>query len=150
MKPITYNRRLKLLVWLLVLVIIVMLLIPSELTYVQLAQIQPGMTLEKVKERLGSPVKETLDLGVLHTSPDGFHGKITIKRKFWKPTIDANFNGFSATNKLSIWIGENHLLWVEHQDGIVVKTCLFPITRTGGGIQGCFDTLKDYWNQWRK
>src|SRR5262245_19827124 len=116
MKPTTKNRWLKLLAWVLVLVIIVMLLIPLELSNQQLLQVQPGMTMDLVKELLGEPVPDPWDLGVLVEEPAGY--RFTLKKKglFWKPTVSAPVTGMSMASLAagrSRWIGKTHLLWVE-------------------------------------
>lgn len=151
MNNTTLNRWLKPLAILLVIVLIVMLLIPAELTDEQLAQIKPGMTLQAAKDLLGDVnEKEWVLTGDLIMKPDGYECTATFKGKFFKPNITVTMKGVSLGHHASTWIGKSHLLWVEHKNGIVMKTCLFPITRTGGGLQGCIDTIKQYWNDWRK
>lgn len=147
MKPTTTNRLLKLLAWLLVLIIVVMLLLPSELTDAQLAQIKPGMPLHVARRLLG---QENGYSTIAASTPGIFWMK---DRKWWNPSLQAKIED-EATACLfsggSLWVSNNYLLVVEHHDGIVTKTWLFPITRIGGGLQGCIDTIKKYWNDWRK
>ncbi len=152
MKSTRSNRWLKLIVGLLVIVIIVMLLIPSEPTYRQLAMIEPGITIEQVKQRLSEPTGRLVPISAFSSA-----GLSTItyymQGHFWKPSISVSVNsteGVSFQKNTLTWIGQSHLLWVEHDNGVVTKTWLFPITRTGGGIQGCINTLKQYWSEWLK
>jgi len=153
MKPTTLNRWLKPLAWLLVIVLIVMLLIPSELTDEQLAQIQPGMTLVQVKRLLGEPFEgewsssshDSLRRIVELDDANNIGFKLTHYGQFWKPTMTVICSGISEFEEHSIWIGKTHILWVEHNKNVVVNTGMFPITRWGGGFQGCIDSLKHYW-----
>lgn len=152
MKPTTKNRWLKLLAWLLVITIIVMLLIPVNLTDKQLEQIKPGMTLEQVHTLLGSSFKGRWmhSNSIDSKDPDGLVLRSYHYGKWWKPDyhLKCSWDGMSWQHLC--WIGQTQLLCVEHDNGIITKTWLFPVTRHGGGLQGCIDTLKDYWNQWRK
>jgi hypothetical protein len=147
------NRCLKPLAWILVIVIIVMLLIPAELTDEQLSQIKPGMSILQVKRLLGEPfegewsssshdgLRRIVELGDANNI--GF--KLTHYGQFWKPTMTVTCSGVSEFKEHSIWIGKTHMLWVEHNKNIVVNTGIFPITRSAGGFQGCIDSLKHYW-----
>lgn len=154
MKPPSYNRWLDLLKNTLVVAIVVLLLITPELTSEQLAQIKPGMTMKDATNLLGEPriVKAMLHKAL---STGGFYiGGWLLPGEMWKPTLSAEIPWGTIKEKseyrTSTWMGKTHLLWVEHNNGIVVNTWLFPITRTGGGLQGCIDTIKQYWNDWRK
>lgn len=145
-----FNTWLKPLVILLVIVLIVMLLIPAELTNEQLSQVQPGMTLQQVKELLGEPASGSWDLGVLVEESDGYRFTLSKKGQFWKPKVSAPVKGMSLSNEHTRWIGQTHLLWVQHDKDIVLKTWLLPITHSGGGLQGCVDSLLEYWHKWTK
>lgn len=152
MKLNTHNRWLKIIIWMQVLVIIVMLAIPAELTYSQLAQVRPGMTLQDAKRLLGEPSKKgsihhvmmNFEVGNYHWEHAGI---------LWRPTRSASFPVKSAKfaeNPPSIWVGCSHLLWIQTEGEVIVYVCIAPITCSGGGIQGCMDTIRQYWNEWWK
>ena len=159
MKSLGYKLWFDLLTNTLVVAIVVLLLIPTELTDEQLAQIKPGMTVQQVKDMLGEPIKAKKSYGLAeyaNSSPKWItHWQ--YQGKFWQPSIEiiisndkvAPFRS-SSPNYSFEWISKHHLLWVQHHNGIVSQTWLFPIKRFGGGIQGCIDTIKQYWNDWWK
>ncbi|HQR07110.1 MAG TPA: hypothetical protein PLN21_09825 [Gemmatales bacterium] len=142
MKTTTLNRWLKPLAIFLVIVLLVMLLIPSELTDEQLAQIKPGMTILDVQRLLG----QRNGRGFIAASTPGLFWK--QDQKWWKPALQAKIEGEAIATGCFIWQNGTLLLSVEHRDGIVTRTWLFPITRSGGGLQGCIDTFKEYWEKW--
>jgi len=157
MKPNTLNRYLKLIAWLLVIVLVVMLLIPSELTDEQLAQIKPGMAVQQVKDLLGEPIKakKSYSLAEYDNHAPMWITHWQYQGKFWHPSIEIIISNdkvapfwSGSPNSSSEWISKHHLLWVQHHNGIVIQTWLFPVKRFGGGIQGCLDTFKEYWNKW--
>src|SRR5437868_4018361 len=88
MKPTTLNRWLKPLAWLLVIVIIIMLLIPAELTDTQLAQIQPGMKIADVKRILGE--KKGNVTVIERSSADTYW---VLERKWWNPMLKSKLEG---------------------------------------------------------
>jgi len=154
MKPTRLNRWLKPLAILLVIVIIVMMLIPAELTNQRFAQIKPGMTMMEVKRLLGEPFEgswrssswDSMDRVrkmVEGTNENDF--TLTHYGEFWKPTMTVTCSGVSEHEEHSIWIGKTHMLWVEHNKNIVVNTGMFPIKRWGGGYLGCIDSIKHFW-----
>lgn len=147
----TRSRRwLRLFAWLLVLAIIVMLFIPSELTESQLAQIKPGMSLEQVQRLLGEPAREW-EHGAGYGPPGHVVRMVFTSNGKWAEsnlsvTIDADADTPHSMQNTK-WTGANHLLWVEYDDKkLVTKTWLFPIARSGGGFQGCIDTMKECLN----
>lgn len=148
------NRWLKPLAILLVIVLIVMLLIPRELTDAELAQIKPGMTMDEARLLLGEATDEwNTGTGFLLDSNE-YRLTLTSKGKFWKPTrsvtVSTENGQIVMGQQVSKWHSKNHLLWVQQKNGMVVKTTLLPITCTGGGIEGCIETIKECWNQWWK
>lgn len=154
----TFNRWLKHLVILLVIVLIVMLLIPAELTHEQLGQIKPGMTMTEVKNRLGEPnvTTETIIISPDNSGQTQYQfASIWIRSGYWsQPTAFAQLpekaikiESEYATSK---WLGKSSLLWIEHDANNVKHVWLIPVTKQGGGFQGCLDTIKDYWNKWWK
>lgn len=155
MKPTTLNRWLKPLAILLVIVLIVMLLIPADLTDEQLAQIKPGMTMEEVKRLLGGPFEgrwrssshDSLRRIVEPGDANNVGFELTHYGQFWKPSMSVRCPGVSEYEEHSIWIGKTHMLWVEHKKDIVVTIGMFPITRYGGGLDGFISSLKYYWKR---
>ncbi|MFT3881424.1 MAG: hypothetical protein QM703_17385 [Gemmatales bacterium] len=147
MSRTTLNRWLKPLAIVLVIVLIVMLLIPAELTDEQLAQIQVGMQISDMQRSLGQVNGRAM---IAASTPGLLWRK---EQRWWKPTLQAKVEGEAIAalgSGCSIWNTDTLLLWVEHHDGVVTKTWLFPITRSGGGLEGCIETIKQYWNQWWK
>lgn len=150
MNHTTLNRWLKPLAILLVIVLIVMLLIPGELTDEQLAQIKPGMTLAEVKRLLGEPFEGRWSSSSMAEPVEGadtWGSRWTHLGQFWKPTISFIHHSSSLNKQYGIWIGKTRLLWVEHDNDIATKTWMFPITRYGGGLEGCISSLKYYWKR---
>jgi len=151
MKSFGYKLWFDLLTNTLVVAIVVLLLMTSELTNEQLIRIKPGMTLKQAKDLLGAPFEgnwTSYSMAVKLEGTDNFGFKLTHFDKFFNPNLTIVYSGCSLQTPYAHWIGKTHLLWVEHNNGIVTKTWLFPITRSGGGIQGCINTLKNYWRRW--
>lgn len=149
MKSTTLNRWLKIVAWLWAMVIVVMLLIPAALTDEQLTQIKPGMTIQQVQQLLGQPCSGGRMVGV------GTRFQIqrwSWRRNWWRQHLSASIpdDTISLMTPVQRWVGGTSLLLVAHEDGMVTKTWLFPITRSGGGLKGCIDTIKEYWNDWWK
>lgn len=151
MKTTTLNRWLKIVAWLWVTVIVVMLLIPVALTDEQLTQIKPGMTIQQVQQLLGQPCSDGVMAGVGASFPGHIH-RWSWRRNWWRQHLYVRIpdNTISSMTLRQSWVGGTSLLLVAHEDGMVTKTWLFPITRSGGGLQGCIDTIKEYWNDWWK
>jgi hypothetical protein len=144
----------------LAILIVVLLLWPAELTDEQLMQVKPGMKLLQVEKILGEP-NESLKAMILgycftptsHMSRSSrlFDDRWLWRRpgKLWVSTLTVHFPcGFkNAPNSSAYyWIGKKSILWVNHEQGMVVTALVVPIERSGGGLQGCFDTVRDYWN----
>lgn len=149
MKPTACHRWLQLIVWVWVMVIIVMLIIPGDLTDEQLAQIQPGMTMEQVKSLLGQPFDGAWSFSSLVEidPPDGLSYRATHFGHWGKPSYYLRYSGGGMYDDKCIWIGKTRLLSVEHRNGVVTMTWLFPIISAGGGVQGCIDSLRYYWRK---
>lgn len=148
MKPTT-NRWLKLLLCLWAIVLIVILLTPSDLTYKQLKQINTSMTIPQVYQLLGEPTREWIDES--ENGPPGQNGQRVLVSKgdwHWRGLrVTINTGPDSPTSKQNVkWTGANHLLWIEYAKGKVDGIWLFPLTRTGGGLEGCIDAIRDQWN----
>lgn len=158
MSRTTLNRCLKPLAILLVIILIVMLLIPRELTDAELAQIIPGMTLVEASRLLGNPRSDKAQIIYLSDYPIrhtvDFDQEWLLEGRWWKPTLSAIIPRKDVDAKSespsTTWIGRTHLLWVEHKDGIVTKVWMFRLTRSGGGLEGFMETLREYWNKWWK
>ena len=130
----------------LVIAILVMLLIPTGLTTDQLRQIHSGMRIAEVKQLLG---QENGHANIAASTPGIFWMKY---RRWWNPSLQAKLEAGAEESLLLsggfAWFNDALLLVVDHHNGIVTKTWLFPLTSTGSGLQGCIDTIKQYWNQW--
>ncbi len=159
MKFTALNRCLKPLTWLLVIVIIFMLLIPAELSNEQLAQIQPGMTMVEVNRRIGnSNVREgwsVLAIGDPGSSEGETVAMWDQSERWLQPRVEAlipdgNSIKLNTTQRASFWVGKSSLLWIEHDNEKVLKVWLIPVTKKGGGFQGCINTFREYWNKWWK
>jgi hypothetical protein len=134
---------------------IIYLLVPSRLTDSQLAQIKVGMTIHEVEQLLGEPCNKGIISSSSSNKRTSYASGWFMMGEFWQPSLAVTFPpetiiAFSDKHipESSIWFGKEQLLWVEHDNGVVVKTWQFPLRRSGGGLQGCFNSIKKYWNQW--
>lgn len=143
-------RWIRVFIWGLVLAIIVALLVPSRPTYDALLTVQPGMTLKQVESQFGKPSKMWHRQIIGVSSGDHTLSILMQSGVFWKSSMSVEIDshvGVSFKPETSLWVGDTHLLWVEHENGVVTKAWLFPITFRGGGVEGCFKSIRDYWNQ---
>jgi len=141
----------KVIISLLVIVIIVMLLIPAELTYTQLNQVKVGMTLNEAKQLLGESNRRVLFNLPITNPGDTLPIGVQVPGAWWHPTLNASIpmkqsRLFELTYQT--WIGKSHMLLIQAENDIIVVASIAPITCTGGGIQGCIDSLKECWNKW--
>ena len=151
MKHTIGNCWLKLLAGLLALAIIVMLLIPAELTDEHLSQVKSGMSIQQANQLLGQSCSKAIMGGAVISFP-GYVQQWSLRGTWFRQHLFARIpdNTVPMRSPIQSWVGKTSILLVAHENGIVTTTWLFPITRTGGGIQGCIDTIKEYWNDWWK
>lgn len=146
----TSTRWLKLLAWVLGIMLLIVVVIPTELTDEQLSRVNPGMTIQDVEQMLGNPCRSAIVGSITWGNRPDWVNSWYLEGAWHKPALTAAIPDETILlgDPNQTWVGKKHLLWVEHSNGTITRTWLFPITRTGGGIQGCVETLKNYWNQW--
>jgi len=139
-----------------VILIIVMLILPSDLTYAQLNQIKVGMTLQDAVRLLGDPDERAWTTSRLFDGdkPGEIIWLWTIHGEWGKPTLTTMItyhHKLVQACTASCWVGKTHLLFIHSDDDdAIVNVCIVPIHRTGGGLRSCFDSICEYWNDWRR
>jgi hypothetical protein len=129
------------------------------LTDEQLAQVKPGMTMEKVNHLIGKSNVlhgwSVLSIGVPESSEEDTVSMWDQSERWLQPRVEAlipagNAIKMNSLQRASFWVGKSSLLWIEHNQDKVLKVWLIPITKQGGGFQGCINTFREYWNKWWK